>query len=81
MKREEEIKQVAQAKENELCSTYQAFVLGATWADKTFLDKACKWLKEEFYDTQDRDIHPEVISSSCDNVEELIEDFRKAMEE
>ena len=46
------------------------FVEGAKWADKTIIDKACKWLQEE------------VLNAYKGVVwEQIIEDFRKAMEE
>ena len=46
-----------------------------------FIEKACEWLNDEFSQMQDRDGHPNVESRSCISVEELIQDFRKAMEE
>lgn len=46
------------------------FAKGAEWADKTMIEKACEWIKKEvLYDYQG------VI---WDNI---VEDFRKAMEE
>lgn len=45
------------------------------------IDKACQWLIGEFSQKQDRDGHPNIESRSCVSVEELIQDFRKAMEE
>lgn len=44
-------------------------------------DKACQWLIGEFSQKQDRDGRPNIESRSCVSVEELIQDFRKAMEE
>ena len=65
MKREEEILQVA----NESYSGYSerrlGFIAGAHYADKTMLDRACKWLQDGGYFV---------------NSNETIEDFRKAME-
>lgn len=58
-----------------------AFEEGAKWADKTIIDKACKWMREEFYTSKDRDGHNILVSASWDNVEELINDFEKQMEE
>lgn len=59
----------------------KAFKAGAEWADKTMIDKACQWLNNEFLQNKDRDGYPNVESRSCISVEELIQDFRKAMEE
>ena len=53
---------------------------GAEWADKTMLNKACKWLKENMgnYIIE----HPFFPAGSSVTVEEdkMVEDFRKAME-
>ena len=49
---------------------YQAFQDGAQWADKTMIEKACKWLYEEL--------------NSGDNYydwDEFLGNFRKAMED
>ena len=59
----------------------ESFIEGAQWADKTMIDKACQWLNNEFLQEKDRDGYPNVESRSCISVEELIQDFRKAMEE
>lgn len=46
------------------------FTKGAEWADKTMIEKACQWLQEE------------VLNAYKGVVwEQIIEDFRKAMEE
>lgn len=73
MIREEEIfqraKEVGEFIANTSLSTYNAalrgFCRGAEFADKTMLDRACKWLKDGGYFV---------------NSNESIEDFRKAME-
>ena len=57
-----------------------SFEEGAKWADRTLIEKACKWMREEFYTSKDRDGHNILVSASCDNVEELIKDFEKQME-
>ena len=58
-----------------------AIIDGAEWADKTMLDRACEWLKENMgnYIIE----HPFFPSGSSVTVEEdkMVEDFRKAMEE
>ena len=46
-----------------------------------WIKKACEWFIGEFSQMQDRDGHPNVESRSCVSVEELIQDFRKVMEE
>lgn len=38
-------------------------------------------MREEFYTSKDRDGHNILVSASWDNVEELINDFEKQMEE
>lgn len=48
----------------------------ATWADKTIIDKACKWMEENLYGYFNYEgVTPEEISN------DVISDFRKAMEE
>lgn len=54
--------------------------LGMVWQKQALIKKACEWLIGEFSQMQDRDGHPNVESRSCISVEELIQDFRKAME-
>lgn len=60
MTREEEIKQIAYNKYASGSSPVlvdlqcKCFSEGARWADKTFLEKACRWLEthvEDFYAT------------------------------
>lgn len=73
MTREEEILQRAKEEAWYIADTSQTkeeaaiggYCLGAKYADKTMLDKACKWLKDGGYFA---------------NSNETIEDFRKAME-
>lgn len=57
------------------------FIEGAKWSDKTIIDKACEWLKENVNkysyvmkvgDTEYKEVH---------FTDSLIEDFVKAMEE
>ena len=48
---------------------YQAFQDGATWADKTMIEKATQWLLKNVYDY----LNPED--------QERVESFKKAMEE
>ena len=46
------------------------------WADKTMIDKACEWLKENIW------VYINYEGCSGEELEnDVIEDFRKAMEE
>lgn len=59
---------------NDIKLVEKAFIEGAQWADKTIIEKACKWIKENFenyvgVDVSNYDIHDE----------EFADDFRKAM--
>ena len=46
MTREEEILQVANENYSGYSERRLGFLAGANWADKTMLDRACEWLKE-----------------------------------
>lgn len=46
------------------------FVVAAQWADKTMIEKACEWIQKEVLEDYPYVIWPDVV-----------EDFRKAMEE
>ena len=51
----------------------QGFIRGAKYADKTLIEKACKWLDENCY---------KVRKGTWQEIkEQFINDFRKAMEE
>ena len=71
-KREREIlkKSVSWTDKSLTVNEEKAFQAGAKWADKTIIEKACEWLKENI----DGGVHP---SSAYG----FIEKFRKAMEE
>lgn len=47
-----------------------SFINSAKWADKTMLDKVCKWLEER-----------QAVDLEVPNIEKFISTFRKAMEE
>ena len=89
MTREEEIRQAARkyfddymdGLKGEVLTVEQTFEDAAKWADRTLIEKACEWMREEFYTSKDRNGHNILVSASCDNVEELIKDFEKQMEE
>lgn len=51
------------------------------WGRKQAIREACEWLKEELYNSHDRDKYPTVESRSFTLVEELINEFTKAMGE
>lgn len=84
MTREEEIKLAASchiaASNDDFKEYYEGFIAGAKWADKTMIDKFCKWLKAELYQHKDRDGYPNVESRSYTSVRDLIDNFKKAME-
>ena len=81
MTREEEIIKVA-----ELCASantqiigdwgehFLGFIHGAEWADRTMIDKACEWLHSALYLDHERSIEHRYAT-----LEELLNDFRKAM--
>ena len=51
------------------------FIEGAEWANKTMIDKACEWLKENIW------VYINYEGCSGEELEnDVIEDFRKAME-
>lgn len=80
MTREEEIEKEAHRVSNN-GDEYTSFIQGAEWADKTMIEKACKWLKENIdlvaMDTVNaRSGHHEIVMM---NVFER--KFREAMEE
>ena len=70
MTREEERIEAAKANYPEDAILRRACEVGAKWADKTIIDKACEWI--------DRN-NPPIIGG--DYWEDFIEAFRKAMEE
>ena len=51
----------------------EAFIEGAKWADKTMLDKACDWMKEQVYQEYGGGPLERLIPDT------RIEEFRKAM--
>ena len=87
MEREEEILQVANENYSDYSERRLGFIAGANWADKTMLDRACKWLNNILY------IHTEIeedkdwgettpinwVTSDYDTVGEFITAFRQAM--
>lgn len=84
MKRKEEINQAAHQKypyeggiKGMICeNSIPIFIQGAEWADRTMIEKACEWLKEYGDDFG----VPESESGRV-YVDDLVCEFRKAMEE
>ena len=59
----------------------EAFIAGAKWADKTMSDKACKWLDDNFMNLMWGNTRSVYAGGNFATVDEMIENFRKAMEE
>lgn len=80
MTRKEEIDKAVVDAFHEAGIDKTSFRQGIEWADKTMLEKACKWLRSVIVidETETCDLEWFV---PFDNSEEMIEDFRKAMEE
>lgn len=80
MTREEEIKQAEIKYSNDTLfdgcdyigqvAKQEAFIAGAKWADKTMIDKACRWLDQQLF-----------IKYDSDAITRFINNFRKTMEE
>ena len=73
MTRREEIEQAA----NEFYKgdEVSTFVVAAQWADKTMIDKACEWMKQQVYQEYGGGPLERLVP------DERIESFRKAMED
>ena len=56
-----------------------AFEEGAKWADKTMLEKVATWLFENFYNNPH--VNGIVSSDAFNNVDDMIDEFFKAMDE
>ena len=59
-------------------STLEGIIAGANWADTTMIDKACEWIN---INSTDYIVEGSREGISIENKKQLIEDFRKAMEE
>lgn len=62
---------------NDIELVEKAFIASAKWADKTMIDKAVKWLQENTY----KHVDDRRLSMLFSSQNEMIESFRKAMEE
>lgn len=76
MTREEEIRQAQVAiYGTEHCRAAEHFEQGASWADKTMLDRACEWLENYLKPL------PHELDEFINERNLIIERFRKAMEQ
>ena len=63
-------------------NSYSLIVDAIKWADKTMLDKACEWWEEKLLCAEDYYPTIEFLSIiEYNSLKELINDFRKTMEE
>ena len=73
MTREQQIENEAYRVSNN-SDEFNSFIQGAEWADETMLEKVCEWLEFNYTEYLDN-------SRLGINMKEMVEDFRKAMEE
>lgn len=86
MTRKEEIKQASKkyfddyldGLKGEVLTVDQTFEDAAKWADETMIKKACEWLNMNIIDYITEGSREGI---SLENQKQLIDDFRKAMEE
>lgn len=76
MTREQQIENEAYRVSNN-SDEFNSFIQGAEWADETMIDKVCKWLYKSTYKHAD----DSRVSMIFEHTIDMIEDFRKAMEE
>ena len=71
MTREQEINLIADCAvpDDKYKEFRDGIIWGAKWADKTMIDKACRWLDQQLF-----------IKYDSDAVTKFINNFRKAME-
>lgn len=56
-----------------------AFVAGAKWADRTMIERACEWIRDEL--NKEEELHYiHVHGFDCERRNEFIERFKQAME-
>lgn len=87
MTRQEEI--TKKALELDTTNDIATFVVAAQWADKTMIEKACKWFENNFYNggmhllEELNGGYREAYDICCgfESVQEMVYDFLKAMEE
>ena len=93
MTRSEQIKQAAENtflieeetmsldEQSDMILRQVGFKFGAKWADKTMIDKACEWLKLHAIKYLDKCNDPTYMGGYFIDTENLLHNFRKAMEE
>lgn len=90
MTREEEIKQAAYSRYAIVSSPVvfkaqcNCFIEGAIWSDKTLLDKASEWLKKNisnYINWEYNEFQQCFEYDGSFDIEKMISDFRKEMEE
>lgn len=83
MNRQEEIKKASYEYCDPFCNPQPtsdlAFRKGAQWADKTMIEKACKWLEENITNDPTRGLMAKY--GRCVTRGELLRDFKQAMED
>ena len=63
-------------------NSYSLIVDAIKWADETMIEKACEWLEEKLLCAEDYYPTIEFLSIiEYNSLKELINDFRKSMEE
>lgn len=75
MTREQEIENAAY-RNSFNTDEFNSFIQGAEWADKTMIDKVCKWLYKSTY----QHVDDSRVSMIFEHTIDMIEDFKKAME-
>ena len=77
MNRKEEV--INEAQKFSDAQRLYGFIEGAVWADKTMIEKACKWLEENITNDSTRGLMAKY--GRCVTRGELLRDFKQAMEE
>lgn len=83
MDRQEEIKKASYKYCDPFCNPQPtgdlAFRKGAMWADKTMIEKACKWFDENITNDHTKGLMTKY--GRCVTHSELLQEFKQAMEE
>ena len=80
MKREEEIHKESYHKYTWSPAYMLAFEAGAEWADKTMLDKVCKWLINALHKNNNSGTFNYVGGNDC-SIADIVNVLKQAMEE
>jgi hypothetical protein len=85
MTREEEIEQRAfvyyETCSDEDIAKSKGFIDGAKWADKTMIEKVCKYLRTHLWQSIDDDNDPIVESVQNITLDNFIKDFKRYLDE